>query len=188
VRIEGDIKPALDALMDIQWQFRRGILQKAINVASRPIIKAAKQNARKIPKDSGTLAKAVQSRSSKGRIQMRRAWVGIGAATELVDVEQTGWRGKKYKRRTKLKNGGESQGVRASKYAHLKEHGGNFGRFDKKTRVRGYPLFADAANGRVPKFSEDFTAEIAKGVEKAFAKGQAKSRALAKKLIAQGKG
>jgi len=42
--------------MDIQWQFRRGILQKAINVAARPITKAAKTNARKI-KDSGTLAK-----------------------------------------------------------------------------------------------------------------------------------
>jgi len=98
------------------------------------------------------------------------------AATELVDVKQTGWRGKKYRRRTKLKNGGESHGVRASKYAHLKEHGGNFGRFDKKTRVRGYPLFVDAVNSRQSKF-----------VEKAFAKGQAKSRALAKKLITQGR-
>jgi len=180
VRIEGDIKPALDALMEVQWQFRRGLLQKALNAASRPIIKAAKANARKTPKDSGTLARAVQSRSSKGRMGqtlMRRAWVGIGAATELVDVEQTGWRGKKYRRK-----------ARASKYAHLKEHGGNFGRFAKKARVRGYPLFADAVNGRVPKFSEEFTAEIAKGVEKAFAKGQAKSRALAKRLITQGRG
>jgi len=172
MRIEGDIKPALDALMEIQWQFRRGILQKALNVATRPVIKAAKQNARKIPKDSGTLAKAVQSRSRKGRKDMRRAWVGIGATSELVDVEQTGWRGKKYRRK-----------ARASKYAHLKEHGGHFGRFTKKSKVRGYPLFADALKGREAKLGADFTAEIEKGVQKAFAKGQAKSRALAKKLL-----
>jgi len=157
-------------------------LQKAVNVAARPITRAAKANARKI-KDTGTQAKSVQSRSSKRRMNMTRAWVGIGASTALVDAQFTGWRGKKYTRTTKSKTGAKSTGLRPSKYAHLVEHGGKFGRFANKARVAPRPLFKAAQAGRTQAYSADFTREIEKGVEATFAKG----RALARKLLTRGK-
>jgi|GEM_PF-1561686 len=175
MRVQTDgLAPALEALHQVHWTFRRGILQKALNVGMRPIIAAAKKNAKKIPKDSGNLAAAVQSRSSKGKMNMKRAWVGIGAENTPNTWDlKTGWKGKKF---LKPNN--------PAKYAHLKEGGGHFGNKNQpKHYVRPYPLFADALRGRQSKFYEDFNKEVEKGLKKAFEKAQAKTKGGAIKAL-----
>jgi len=154
------------------------LLQRCVNKAARPLVKAAKAQARQVSK---TYAKYVdvRRRKAKGARAKGGAWVGIGVrATDVQESMPTMWGGGKVRR---------PRPYSPHKLTHLLEHGFQQSPIVKNAkggvvagfghRVAPRPLFKSVARQDVSRLRKDLYNAVYDEVQRINKRAQAKAAA-----------
>jgi len=161
--LDADLSEPLKFLAELEAGLRGPALQRAINKAAVPEVRAAKAEARKVSKSYAKHVVRRNKRASKTK-NTGEAWLGIGVENITTESIQTGMWGNDMKRR-----------YNPSKLTHLLEGGFQQAAVQKDARGRviaGFghkiaprPLFKKVNRQGAPRFVRDFEAELRRQVE-----------------------
>jgi len=179
MNLQADLSEPLKFLAELEAGLRGPALQRALNKASAPLLKALRERAKaRVGRYySRTIALRKKAIRAQGGDFVGGAWVGIGHEDKAEWREVAGLWGTKVKRK-----------VNTAKIAHLVE-GGFWQAPIKKGRredgsqgvihgfgkyVAGEPIMKEANASAGPRFERDFEAELRRQVDQAHAKAARK--------------
>jgi|GEM_PF-1387786 len=182
MNLQADLSEPLKFLDELEAGLRGPALQKALNKASAPLLKALRAQAR--ARVSRYYSRSIALRKKQAKAQggdfKEGAWAGIGHEDKTEEREVAGLWGTQHKRK-----------VNPAKIAHLVESGFYQAPIKKGLRkdgsqgvitgfgkyVKGRPIMKDVSNSGTPRFERDFEAQLRRQVDQAHEKAARKAYA-----------